>query len=112
MESIRLREINSVSGKEGRDKRLCGFSQLQRKKPNDHNTMERYQRNKKVGENATTPHLKPVETYGQKRQIPKAAEVEKGKMMANLTLAMTVDPKGKKAIVSSQNMKYSSQVEK
>lgn len=40
MGSIGLRERNGVSREEGRDKGLCGFSQLQREEPNDQNTVE------------------------------------------------------------------------
>lgn len=37
--------------------------------------------------------------------------MEKGKIVANQTMAMTVDHEGRKGIISSQSMKCSSQVE-
>lgn len=40
VESIGFRKRNNISGEEGRDKGLCGFSQLQREEPNDQNIME------------------------------------------------------------------------
>lgn len=72
----------------------------------------RYQRNKKAGKEAPTLQLKSVETSGQKRQLPKGVWVEKGKIVANQTIAMIVDPTGKKGMVSSQSMKCSPRVEK
>lgn len=109
VESIRDRERHSVSGKEGPDKGLCGFCQLQREEPNYQNTMEALPAEQKSW---TTPHLKPVETSRQKRHIPKEVGVGKEKMVANQTMVMTVDPTGKKAVVTSQSMKCSSQVKK
>ena len=41
---------------------------------------------------ALTSQLKPVETSGQKRQHPKGVWIEKGKIVANQTMAMTMDP--------------------
>lgn len=72
----------------------------------------RYQWNKKVGRDITTPYLKLVETFGQKKQIPKVLELGQGKIVANQTMAMTVDSTGKKAVVASQSVKCSSEVEK
>lgn len=112
MGSPRFRERNSDARKEGRSKGLCSLSQLQRKKPNDQNIMKVYQRNKKVGKEAPTSQLRHVETSAQKRKFPKVVWVEKGKIVANQTIAMTVDPTGKKGVVSSQSMKCPSQVEK
>lgn len=71
-----------------------------------------YQRNKKVGRDVTTPHLKPVETSRQKKKIPKLLGPGQGKMVANQTMAMTVDSMGKKAVVASQSVECSSEVEK
>lgn len=81
------------------------------KNPITRTQWRRYQRNKKVEKDVTTPHLKPVETSGQKRKIPKVLGLGKGKMAANQTMVMTVDSTGKKAVVASQCVKCSSEVE-
>lgn len=56
--------------------------------------------------------LKPVETFGQKRQLPKGVWVEKGNIMANHTITVIVDPTGRKGMVYSQSMKCSPKVKK
>lgn len=40
MESARFRKRNSDARKEGRSKGVYSFCQIQRKKPNDHNTIK------------------------------------------------------------------------
>lgn len=82
------------------------------KNPMTRTQWRRYQQNKKAGKNVMTPHLKLVETSRQKRQIPKAVGVGQGKMVVSRTMAMTVDPTGKKAIVTFQSMKCLSEVKK
>lgn len=71
----------------------------------------RYQRNKKGRKEASTSQLKPIETYRQKRQYPKGIWVEKGKIMVNQTMAMTMDSSGEKGIVSTQRIKCTSMAE-
>lgn len=68
-----------------------------------------YQWNKKAGRDVTTPHLKPVETSGQKKQIPKVVGLY---MVAYQILAMIVDSTWKKAVVASQSVKCSLEGEK
>lgn len=82
-----------------------------RKSPMTRTQWRRYQRNKKDEKEAPTSQLKPVETSGQERQLPKGVWTKKGKIVSNQTITMIIDLVGRKRIVSSQSMKCSSQVE-
>lgn len=68
--------------------------------------------NKKVGRDVTISHLKPVETSRQKKHIPKVLGLGQGKMVAKQKMAMIIDSTGKKAMVASQTVKCSLEVEK
>lgn len=72
----------------------------------------RYQWNKIAKRDVAAPHLKPMETYRQKKQIPKVLGPGQGKMVANQKMAMTVDSIGKKAVVASQSVECLTEVEK
>lgn len=69
----------------------------------------RHQRNKKVGKAVTTPQSKTLEIVGQKEQLSKVKGL--AKMVANQTVAMTVASTGKKAVIATQNVECSSEIE-
>lgn len=81
------------------------------KNPHVQNTMEALPAKQERWENGSDFTAEACRNLWTEKTTSKGAWMEKGKIMANQTMAMTVDLAGRKGIISPQSMKCTSQVE-